>query len=345
MVTLEEEDHTAVNGADQKVSTQDDSDREQPYNIPGRGHVDALLDISEENFLKEEDPYEYHCYSAWEETVRGWSHVAPLSCILLTQKGYQKPKRKEAENPPPLSAEPTPSNADSSFSFAEQSWESDIGLHDCKKFMWLNQQTESGGQTGVAAQQPDAGECSVFNSVPTNTTHLLEEKLKEKETPLQPHRPHSRCDENRSTKPRKHSLRPNNRVIPIKSLTFLPPIKAPHLNPKVGGHRCRDKKAPEGGTLKENCIMSDKRSGIRGTRVDPVASSDLPTYSAALTSNCQTYQHNPHLLSAVNVSVHKRYQVPMSTKPDPVHRTNYSLGKSFSPAVAQPHLNPSCLFS
>lgn len=68
MATLEEEDHTAVNGSD-KLPTHEDAVGEQPYQTPDRRHVDALLDISEEDFLKELEPYEYHCYSGWEEAV------------------------------------------------------------------------------------------------------------------------------------------------------------------------------------------------------------------------------------------------------------------------------------
>lgn len=71
MATLEEEDHTAVNESD-KLPTHEDAVGEQPDETPDRRHVDALLDISEENFLKELEPYEYHCCSGWEEAVSKW---------------------------------------------------------------------------------------------------------------------------------------------------------------------------------------------------------------------------------------------------------------------------------
>lgn len=72
MATSEEVDHTAVDGSDKELPAQEDAGGEQPYSTPDRRHVDALLDISEEDFLKDLEPYEYHCYSGWEEAVSEW---------------------------------------------------------------------------------------------------------------------------------------------------------------------------------------------------------------------------------------------------------------------------------
>lgn len=80
MATLEEMDHTAVNGSDKGFPEQEDTAGEQPYNTPERAHVDVLLDISEEDFLKELEPHEYHCYSGWEEAV---SEVVSAYCLPL----------------------------------------------------------------------------------------------------------------------------------------------------------------------------------------------------------------------------------------------------------------------
>ncbi|XP_008292980.1 uncharacterized protein C16orf46 homolog [Stegastes partitus] len=324
-----------VNGANRDFSAQEDTAEEEPHRTAERRHVDSLLDVSEEGFEKELEPHEYHCYSGWEEAVWGWARVAPLSCILLTQKRYRKPKQKEADNPTPLFADPTPSNADSSSSIA--------GLHSLKK---LNQQTGFWSPTMVTAQLPDATKWPVLNVMQRHAAHLfLEETIAEEGTPLQPRHLPSKysVSENTHTKAQKHSHRPNNTVVPIRNFTFLPPIKAPHLNPRVYGHLCRPKKAAEGETSEESCFVLDKKSGTR--RADAAATSDLPVYSAALTSKHQTCQHNPQFLSAVSVSVPKRYQVPASPKPDTVHRASYSMSKSLSRAIAQPHMHPSCLFS
>ncbi|XP_071344525.1 uncharacterized protein C16orf46 homolog [Trachinotus anak] len=349
MATLKEVARTAVGGSDEELPTQEDAVEEEPYRTPERRHVDVLLDISEEESLKELEPYEYHCYSGLEEAVRGWARVAPLSCILLTQKRYRKGNHKEANNPTPESVDPALPNADRS-----PSCESHADSHNnFKKSMPSNQRVGSWSNNALAALQPDA--------MQKTTSHpLLEEKKGEKgmlrETPVQPHHLSSKCSvsENRSTKPQRasHSHRPNNTVVPIKNFTFLPPIKSPHLNPKVSGQLCSGKKASEGETFEENCFILDKKSETSGIRVDPAVNTELPNYSAALPSTYRTCQRNPHLFTAVSVSIPKRYEVRISSKPDTVHHRSYSMGKSLTQALqasttagAQAHMHPSCLFS
>ncbi|XP_051236485.1 uncharacterized protein C16orf46 homolog [Dicentrarchus labrax] len=345
MATLKEVGLTAVNGPDKELRTQEDAVREQPYKTAERRHVDALLDISEEDFFKELEPHEYHCYSGCEEVVRGWARVAPLSCILLTQKRYKKPKHKEADSAITLSPDPTIPNADNSASIAEHHCESRVGANKSfKKSTPSNQHEGTWSNTTVAALHKAASEWPVLNAMQKTTSKLsLEEKIEEegmlRETSLQ----------NRPTKPQKHGHRPNNAVVPIKNFTFLPPIKSPHLNPqRVAGQLCSSKKAPEEETIEDNSFMFDKKSGMKGTRVDPVVNLELPTSTAGLTSRYRTCQHNPHLFSAVSVSIPKRYQVPLSSKPDIVHHTSFSMGKSLTQALhsgnaagAQARMHPS----
>lgn len=64
MATLKEVDHTAVDGSDKKLPTQEETGERTE-----RRHVDVLLDMSEEDFMKELEPHQYHCYSGWEEAV------------------------------------------------------------------------------------------------------------------------------------------------------------------------------------------------------------------------------------------------------------------------------------
>lgn len=64
MTTIEEVDDT-VSGSD-GLSTYEDALEGQTGD---RRHADALLDISEEFFLKELEPYDYPCSSDWEEAV------------------------------------------------------------------------------------------------------------------------------------------------------------------------------------------------------------------------------------------------------------------------------------
>ncbi|XP_030582270.1 uncharacterized protein LOC115778327 [Archocentrus centrarchus] len=307
MVTLQEETHTAVNGADGELSAPEDAAGE--HTMQERRLVDTLLDISEENFLNETEPDEYHCYSGWEDAVCGWARVAPLSCILVTSNTYKRPKH--ADNGTPSSDNPTPSNADSSASIAEQRCESHVGLDNFKKFVSVNQQMESSSQCAMAAQQTDAAEWSVLNGMQRKKTHLLlEEKIDERgmhrETLPQFHHLSSKysVSENRPAKPQKYNYRPNNRVVPIQNFTFLPPIKSPHLISKESGYLYRGKKTPEGQTSEKNCFILEKR---RGTRVDTVAHSGLSAFSTALTSKYQTYWQNPH-----NVSIPRRTEYDIS---------------------------------
>lgn len=81
MATVEEVDDT-VNGSN-GLSTQEDALGGQTGD---RRHVDALLDISEEFFLKELEPYDYHSSSGWEEAVsRRTSSANPLNVLWNSQ--------------------------------------------------------------------------------------------------------------------------------------------------------------------------------------------------------------------------------------------------------------------
>lgn len=280
--------------------------------------------------------------------VRGWARVAPLSCILLSQKSYRKLKHKEVDNPDSSSSDPTPPNAESSASIAEHRCDSHTSpSNSFKNAVLSKQQTGCWSNTAAAALQADASEWTVLSAVQKTASHLLlDAKIEEENAPYCLSSKYS-VSENRPTKPQKHSHRPNSTVVPIKNFTFLPPIKSPHLNPKFGGQLCNVKKASEGEDFHENGFTSDTKSETRGTRLDPVANT-VPTYSAALTSKYKTCQHNLNLFSSASVSVPKRYQVPMSSKPDTVHCTSYSMGKSLQSTTAvgaQGHMHPSYMFS
>lgn len=58
------DDDTSGSGSDEPPSCEDAG-----WETPDRRHVDALLDISDEDFLKDLEPFEYHCYPAREEAV------------------------------------------------------------------------------------------------------------------------------------------------------------------------------------------------------------------------------------------------------------------------------------
>lgn len=68
MLSQQEDDQTPVDRAIGELSVEEFKD-EMLLKTPERGCVDALLVISDEIFAKELEPYDYHCYSEWEDTV------------------------------------------------------------------------------------------------------------------------------------------------------------------------------------------------------------------------------------------------------------------------------------
>ncbi|CAB1420613.1 unnamed protein product [Pleuronectes platessa] len=335
MATCEEPDLT-VCGSNKPPSPQEEE--EQHYRKPMRRRsispADILLDLSEEADLKELEPYHYHLYSGVEEAVCGWDRVAPLSCILLTQKKDRKPEPKEADKPN-ISEDLTPVTSESSASIPQQHCESCPGLFNQLGVSWYSD--------AVEALQLDNTEWP--------------ETTEEGRTLVETWRPHhlsTKCivSEKRPVKPQKHSHRANNTVVPIKTYTFLPPIKPQHLNPKVEGQTCSGRKASGGVNLQERGFMLDKRSGRRGKREEPVANAGLPFHPAALTATHQTCHNNKPLSYKGGVSIPKRFQLPMSSNPDTVQYGRYLLGKSLTrilqvstAAGAQTNLQTSCLFS
>lgn len=67
------ESHTAVGAEDGEAPTQEDAVwEEESCRTPERRLADVLLDISEEDSMREQEPYEYHCYPGAEEAVSEW---------------------------------------------------------------------------------------------------------------------------------------------------------------------------------------------------------------------------------------------------------------------------------
>lgn len=260
--------------------------------------------------------------------VCGWARVAPLSCILVTQKTNVESKR-EADKLSPF--EPTPSTADSATTPVQQRCESRVSLHNVQNST-SSQQKGFWRQTAVATQKANTAERPVLNAIQKN----IKTEGTLRAATLQPCHVSSKYSvpENRPVKPKqKSSPRPSYTVVSIKNLTFLPPVTSPHLNHKDGAHLCRGKKAPKGETLQVNCIMLNTKSGTdTGKRHE-----DVPFSSAPLT-------YRTHM-SAVSTSVPRRFHTPTPPKPDIVYQNGYPVGKGFSQAIAQACMHPSCLFS
>lgn len=67
MATVEAGEATV--GGSEEGPAAEQAAAEQLYESPGRRHVDALLDIGEEELLRDLEPLEYCCSSSWDEAV------------------------------------------------------------------------------------------------------------------------------------------------------------------------------------------------------------------------------------------------------------------------------------
>ncbi|XP_057693850.1 uncharacterized protein LOC130916833 [Corythoichthys intestinalis] len=194
---------------------QTDANEEQLYKAQ-RMHVDVLLDMSEKEFLKEMEPHEYHCYSGWEEAVRGWDRVAPVSGILLPQRRDKKQKpRKETTDNPSSSHQDTVFYGDILASGGEQCGESQSqpGPHNLKKSTL----------TQKATTEAESPEWHGLHGVEEDSNMLHDEKGQPIGVPLNlQHLPQtmSKARPSKSTKRQARST-----VVPITNFTFLPPIK------------------------------------------------------------------------------------------------------------------------
>lgn len=157
----------------------------------------------------------------------------------------------------------------------------------------------------------------VLSALHKTTSHLsLEEKTEEhivRETPVQLYHLPTKQSETKATKAQRDSQRPSNAVVPIKNFTFLPPIKAPHPRMCVQ----LSSKSSEGRSFEDNCET-------RGTRADPAGNTQFPTN----TSKYRTCRRNPHLFSALSVSISKKYQLPVSSKAGTAQHSRYSMAKA-----------------
>ncbi|TNN75780.1 hypothetical protein EYF80_013927 [Liparis tanakae] len=284
--------------SEEELWTQEDAAWEQ---TPERRLVEVLLDISEEDFVNELEPHEYHCYAGWED-AKGDRKSKPASPADRTLP--------DAARSPSVASDPR--------------CESRVGLQNHgKKHTPLSQ--HAGPE---AALQKDCSEWPFVNSVlKTPSKPPLREKPERegplRETPSQPLHLHSRYPAHRATQ-----------LVPIQNFTFLPPIIPSSLNSqKAGGQLCCGNKAREGETAEETHFLLDARSGPRGARAEHVANPELPTCSAVLTSRYWTCPRNPHLFSALSVAIPERYRVPMSSKPDTVHRASYQAARGLTQAL------------
>eukprot|EP00066_Takifugu_rubripes_P019403 XP_011608669.1 PREDICTED: uncharacterized protein LOC105417305 [Takifugu rubripes] len=206
---------TTVRGSEELPAAEEAA--EQLYESPGRRHVDALLDISEEELLRDLEParvlvniptsiYEdpplppftfAGDFPLLSRQVRGWARAAPLSCVLVTQN-CKKPKQKECAEPPLPNAEGSASN----------NTPDQLNQHaGCRR------RASSTGPVQSEASPPPVIR-AVQKSPPAD---LGQAPVKTRPAKIQ--RP-------------SHTT---NTVVPIRHFTFLPPIVYPHLRRPIPG--------------------------------------------------------------------------------------------------------------
>ncbi|XP_072320729.1 uncharacterized protein C16orf46 homolog [Eucyclogobius newberryi] len=325
METMNAQDSGAAEQCDDQHAVDSTSDT-----TPDRRHVNVLLELSEEEFMKELRPHEYRRDQGWEEAVCGWARSAPLASLLLSEKADHKLKRAERDSS--SSVEPDRSLEQPS----ETQWRPPTRLRSTISSQHTWASTKHDGPN-LTSECPDM---TFVDGISRTMAQLdVEDQTRDTRTPFQ-HQLISKCRlaENKSPKPRKNSMKTSNSLVPIKNFTFLPPINMPQNQQNLSKHRQSELDM-------ENFLIIDKISRIQGTKGDLVYTSELAkdTYNEAVSSKYRTCQHNPHYYSAVSVTAPKRYHVTVSSKPETLHPAGYSMSKALQAGTAANR--PSCLYS
>ncbi|XP_055010283.1 uncharacterized protein si:ch73-103b9.2 [Boleophthalmus pectinirostris] len=287
---------------------------------PDRGHVNVLLVLSEEEFMKDLHPYKYQCNQGWEEAVGGWARVAPLAPLLLVEKTDNKANHKDVEHDCSTSVE--------TDNLAEQPSETQLRPPTRLRSTISSQNSCACTKHNAPNQTPESSKISFVNGTSKQIAQLsLTDQTRD----------------TRSPKSRKNRLKTNNALVPIKNFSFLPPINMPQNEQNFNKHQ-------QGESGLEHFFLINKISRIRGTKGDLFYTTELPkgAYNETVSSKYRTCQHNPNYYSAVSVSVPKRYHVTLSSKPETLHPAGYSMSKTLHSGTAenrQVQMHPSCLYS
>ncbi|KAJ0002157.1 hypothetical protein NQD34_001953, partial [Periophthalmus magnuspinnatus] len=221
---------------------------------PDRTHVNVLLELSEEEFMKDLHPPEYQCNQGWEEAVSkpvffftllaiatscitdifklslqvcGWARVAPLALLLLAEKTDYKSKHKDAENDSFTSVE--------TDNLAEQPSETQRRPPTRVRTRISSQNTWSCTRHNAPNPTSESLEIPFVDGISKQMAQLtLADQTRDSRTPFQHHQVMA---DSRSPKPRKNSLKTNNALVPIKNFTFLPPIIMPQNQQNFKKHQ------------------------------------------------------------------------------------------------------------
>ncbi|XP_043993268.1 uncharacterized protein LOC122842980 isoform X1 [Gambusia affinis] len=281
--------------------------------MPERTHIDALLDISEQSFMSDLEPYEWHCYPGWEHAVHGWDRVSPLCCVMMSQKDIAK--QKEAESSATSGFNRMSPKVGSTSSLMEQHCKPNAGQPNVKEAASLSQ------QPGPQEQATSPCHSVTQKSVPGSS----EKKWVARETsPVLRQTSQASPLECRALKVQKHTVRHDVTIVPIKNFKFLPPINSLQKDNK-------GKKTPD---AKSHCRL---KKGIKATRtgLDATAKLERPISSPASTDSHQECHQSHNLFPNACVSLTSRRKSSRSPKMDTLHPTAYSLGSNMPRGMIQ----------
>ncbi|CAL8243437.1 unnamed protein product [Lota lota] len=315
MEAVKEIDQDAAEESEEKGLAEDEICRDVSYMVGlqvDRSAVDALLDISAEYSMKEQDSCDLCSSSDWEEAVQGWNRFTALSCMFLPPKYCKKTKNDEQDPHCLLCVDigpPEALNVDRPPEFCPES-------HGNPQDRGVNNATPSGLPTELYS--PTAG------SPPLKEDHQHQpgDKMAENtgvRDALQPSPPHHLNSIHPALMSHHFDL-----AIPINNFKVLPPVKTPQLSSqRVVQPVCYGESAA-GGT--EETEGAD-------TVTNPEPSKDpYRVIAPPRGMYCQS-QEKRHLLSTFSLPILKRYGMPLGKITDTMHRTTVSIGKHWKQAV------------
>ncbi|XP_028294880.1 uncharacterized protein LOC114456957 [Gouania willdenowi] len=304
-----------------EILKEDDPELEDPVeqlppHTAERTCVDALLSLSEESSMNNLGPFEYKSYSGWEEAVCGWTKASPLSCILGTETNHRNSKQRENDKLASSSTHLTLSKAENS-----------VDQHKTKNPTSAGKRSASQSHTSPYNHHSDTAEGTVSNTMKLSMGNLLIKDKMEEERPRENPAFPLKCNvsENDHIKLLKYSHRLYDNTIPLKNVTFLPPIWSPILNSKMSP--CKGKKASQARTLVENCVISDKSSS-RTISVNTITKSDSTPYLWKHVSENQTFQPNSQVFPT-----DKKYGIQIFPELQTSHKPSCPMGNRTTHAI------------
>ncbi|XP_029495283.1 uncharacterized protein si:ch73-103b9.2 [Oncorhynchus nerka] len=288
---------------------------DQSRQIPNRGHVDALLDISDDTSSKEQEPFEFLCLSGWEEAIRGWGRTTPLGCLVQTQRRGKRVKTGDTDHHCHLCVDlvklSDPPDSESSLTHSPESfWDSTLDpwaksspttLGD-----FLNRPYSHTSSISSEESPPES-----FRDLQKATQQLtLRDKMMEDKAEV--------CEISDSllgsapSQGHHHSASECPMTLIINSFAVLPPVKASQpRHPKVTSQLRRGEAGPG-------------RSASDGETAEAGSDGVTPAWESG---GGVESQQSRHLLSAFSIPVPKRCDMPLSTLSDPLPRATYPLDR------------------